>query len=433
VVRPLVRAAEVVTDKGSLSLLNAAMRRAADLNIPFLPTVGNTGLYSFQISSILDTRAWESFRSACSLQATIPQCHEMIFGDPAYRFTSGRGFSPKALYPGLQYYTKKQACNYFLARNNRLFIQEMKRLHRIVWPQVKQELPTIQTLSTSFAQPLDPLEWMAQRVLTPERKKLFLGEVHNFPEIQQQILEFLIRLRQLDNRPMIILTEFLPEGYEWKMPEKPLLPLEKGYYKQHDVPRYLQEDYRMIWDELASYDFRIIGMEPSRVLYDESTVRVLTSDNAIVKQEIWATLEGMKLRNQKWQQTIDKYSKENPNALIIVYTGAAHSLYNAPFSIAPKEITKENFVLAFYPHQRVISRTGEDGHLFATTTSLTDPLERLTNFTVAFPQPVLFLENPQLVEAAGFDGRIKVEVDLTDRLIRLRKLLRRPMIKFYEF
>lgn len=415
-------AAQPLVEAGAEATLNNAMRRAVALHIPLLPKVADTGLYSFQISKILETRVWDSFCQACSLQATISECHAMIYGEPAYKFTADPHFSVKTLYPDIFYLnTNKQAARYLVARNNRLFTQEFHRLNNSVWPQLDEKLPALQQAATLLPRPLDPLGWMAEQVSERNPRILFIGEVHDFPEIQQQILTFLLHLRQQDSRPMIILTEFLPEGYEWNMPEKPLLPLEKGYYKQHvDVPQYLQEDYRPIWDTIVPNGFRVIGLESRRVINDESTVTSRIRKNTFAKQEIWTTLEGMQLRNKIWQGIIDKYSRENPDALIIVYTGAAHSLYNAPFSIANGH-EKEAFVLAFYPARRVFVKTDNNDKPVAATTSLTDPLERLTNFTQSFPQTVLFLDRPDLARTAGFDGRIKIDVDLTDRLKRLSK------------
>ena len=125
------------------------------------------------------------------------------------------------------------------------------------------------------------------------------------------------------------------------------------------------------------------------------------------------------MRNEVWSRTIDRYAQENPDALIVVYTGAAHSLYNAPASVSKGR--EDTFVLAFYPSHRVLVRKNDKGKKVAATTPLTDPLERLTGFTQPFPQRVLFWDNPEFSQISGFDGRIKIEVDLRDRLLRLSK------------
>ena len=403
--------------------LNNSMRRAAAINIPLLPKVADTGLYSFQISKILNSRVWDSFKQACSLQATISECHDLIYGYPVYAFDAQRPFSPRELYPQLNFLrTSKQAQNYMLARNNRMFVQEITRMSQTVWPNLDQNLSTLKQTEQQLTQPLDPIGWMAQQVLAKKKNLLFIGEVHEFPEIQKSILQFLTSLRELaPTRPIIVLTEFLPEGHEWQLAEQFLLPGERKYFLQHNVPRYLQEDYRFIWDSLALQDIRVVGLEQRRVLKDGSKIRHITRDEDFGRQEIWTTFEGMRIRNEVWQITIEKYRKENPEALLVVYTGAAHSLYNVPFSIV-NGYEEDAFVLAFYPARRVLIKTDDVYHRpVAATTSLTDPLERLTNFTQSFPQPLLFFDRPDLAHIAGFDGRIKVEVDLTGRLKLLSK------------
>ena len=414
--------AQPLIKTGAEAALNNSMRRAVALRIPLLPKVAGTGLYSFQISKILKNRLWDSFRRACSLQATISECHAMIYGEPVYAFRADRPFSPRTLYPEYNFLrTSRQAQNYMLARNNRLFSQEVVRLDQTIWPQLDQHLSALQQTGEQLPQPLDPLGWMAQQVQQRKPDILFIGEVHNFPEIQESIRQFLLSLRELfPTRPIVVLTEFLPEEYQWQLAEQFILPGEKQYFLQHNVPQYLQEDYRPIWDDIVQQDVRVIGLEPNRVLQDGSKIKYATREGDLLQQEIWTTLEGMRLRNQAWQKIIEKYRKANPEALLIVYTGAAHCLYNAPFSISSQYGPKA-FVLTFYPSRRVLVKTNSDNQSVAATTSLTDPLERLTNFTKSFPQTVLLLDRPDWARTAGFDGRIKIEVDLTDHLKRLSK------------
>ena len=400
--------------------LNNTMRRAVALNIPLLPKVADTGLHSFQISKILKTRLWDSFGRACSLQATISECHAMIYGEPVYDFVADKPFSPGTLYPQVNFLkTSKQAQNYMLARNNRLFAQEVARLNQTIWPILDKKLPALRYASEQLPQVLDPLGWMAQQVVLQNKKFLFIGEVHEFPEIQESVRQFLTTLRELaPTRPIIVLTEFLPAEYEWYLPEEFILPDEKRYFMQHSVPQYLQEDYRPIWDDIVQQNMRVIGLEPYRVLNDGSKIKYVSRGGDLLKQEMWTTLEGMRIRNEAWKKTIEKYRQENPEALLVVYTGAAHSLYTSPFSIV-NGYEDDAFVLTFYPARRVFIKTDVDEQPVAATTSLTDPLERLTNFTQSFPQTVLFLDRPDLARVVGFDGRIKVEVDLQSRLKRL--------------
>lgn len=404
--QPLVKA-------GAQASLNSAMRRAVRLEIPFFPTVADTGLYSFQISSILKTRATDSFKTACSLQSAIPLCNAFIYGEPIYNFIKDRNFSPLTLYPDLDFLnTSAQAGNYFIARNNRLFVQEFNRLSTSLWPQVNNKLAELKHASQLTAEINAPVLWLAEKALEKNPNKIYLLEVHEFPEIQQQVTQFILHVQRLaPQRPIIVLTEFLPEGYEWQ-PDDDLTLSENDYPGIIDIPDYLN-----IWNTVTSYGVRVMGLEPQRVLADNSRVRFAHPRGFLSTQEIWTTVEGMRMRNERWKEIIDRTAAENPQALLLIYTGAAHGLYTAPSSISKGE--KDAFVLAFYPAKRVIVKKREDGKEIAGTTTLTDPLERLTNFTQSFPQTVLFFSRPDLAQTAGFDGRIKIEVDLTDRLQEL--------------
>lgn len=403
-------------------LFNETALSRIPLQIPFLSPVDDTALYSFQISHILEKRKWNTFVNTCELYSTVPECYDISFETlPTYEFIPSKEFDYSILYPQLPFLqTPKQIQNYFLSANNRWFSYTIKNSRKVIWPQLEQNLEAIQQTATQLEQPQDPLEWMAKRILTPNRKRIYVGEVH-LPEIQQKALQFFLTLHQLSpDLPKIILTEFLPAGYEWKRADKSLSPQDEGYYEQHDVPFHLQKLYRPMWDELVSHGFRIIGLEPRGIVGDKSQVHVYDYKNdAFYKQSIWSTMEGTRLRSELWQIMIAKYSQENPKALLIIYTGALHSLYNSFASLSAGQQGEETFVLTFYPDQRIVPTEGNTPPFYKVV-PLTDPLERLTGYTVPFPQPMLFFKGP-LPPIVGFDGRIKIPVNLDNELRQRRE------------
>ena len=117
------------------------------------------------------------------------------------------------------------------------------------------------------------------------------------------------------------------------------------------------------------------------------------------------------MRNRSFIKTIRQLREESPDALFVIYTGAGHSFYNAPYSLT-KGVKKENsFVLDLFPDKRpkVVVR----GYTIElSTTSKVDPLEAMSNFTVSFPQRLLYFEDPELARTAGFDARLKVHADM---------------------
>ena len=130
---------------------------------------------------------------------------------------------------------------------------------------------------------------------------------------------------------------------------------------------------------------------------------------------IWATLEGVRLRNERWINTLSSYRTKYPDALFIVYTGADHALYNRPFSLATHFPQEQTFVTALYPDKGTdFISDGKWWHVPSMTEkSYLGPLEQIHK-QADFPQPVLKWSTPQLSQIAGFDVRIKIPVKLPD-------------------
>lgn len=62
---------------------------------------------------------------------------------------------------------------------------------------------------------------------------------------------------------------------------------------------------------------------------------------------MWSTPEGMRVRNADWYQAIAEYRKEMPDALFIVYAGAAHLDYSYLSSLSRRFPREETFIGIF--------------------------------------------------------------------------------------
>ena len=192
-----------------------------------------------------------------------------------------------------------------------------------------------------------------------------------------------LRFRQ-PNREILLFTEFLPENKIWgKTIDEPLLPLHKT-----------------IWRAATAANIPVIGMEPEFVEKSiDATVNYRLAFGGYEEEFAWATIEGARLRNKRWLETLRAYRKNHPNALFVIYTGAGHVEYTEPYSLG-RELAGENTLVAeIYP--RVIRSEYGRGKDF-----LIDDFDVMTQG--AFPQRILWFADPAIAQRAGFNIRVKI-------------------------
>ena len=387
----------------SLSLFLAPLEAQAKWRVPLKKvTVRITnkstrvkGLSSWQVSRVLERRVKSSFESAKKIQQKLPAMARTAFGEPVRRVRRAKDMPQARVYADKPFLTtREQTANYMAAQSNRLFVQQSENLLR--WhEQVEQHLPQMEEAVRQMSQPEHPIAWLAEQI-PAQTTTLFVGEMHGFTEIRQGVADLLSTLRaQNPAREIILFTEFLPENFHWRETTDPALL---------DLPKYAT-----IWEEANHNHIEVIGLEPEVALADSCEVEGLreTGKKAVFPQ--WAHLEGMRLRNEAWLQTMQTYRAQHPDALFVVYSGSAHSSYYFPFSL-PTLMSKEHpFVVTLYP-DKVLTATSSFWVSHIDFVPYQEPLERLTKH-VLFQRPVLQFKDPEISRLAGFDVRIKLSID----------------------
>lgn len=363
------------------------------------PTQGKAKLSDINISRQLSIRVAQTFHQAEQAIKGMPPIHRMIVGEPIQQVFNPDELNNPRIYdlPFLENST--QMGKYLAARNNRLVLQETHRMQQI-WAQIDENLPRLRKEAAATKQPENQVTWLADAV-PPQTTQLFVGEAHGYPEIHQFVVKLVQALQsRQSNRQIILFTEFLPENLKW----------EKNYNQVLTVPDNMREFFP-IWDQIIQAQVPVIGLELPQAVNDICKVRYLRSDGSLDEKTVWASLEAVRLRNERWQKTMAAYRAQYPNALFIIYTGAYHSMYNRPFTLAtPGEKT---FVSVLYPARYVSFDASSRfiGTLVAKT--MPDPLERLVD-QPDFQCPVVKWQSPDLPTIAGFDVRIKVPVYLPE-------------------
>lgn len=364
------------------------------------------------VSRRLTKRVATSYQQAQKAQLALGENARRIqMGEPIRRIRSTKDMPQTEVYADKPFLTtRKQTANYMIAKSNRLFLREIERLKRL-WNTLDERLPQLQEAAQQTPQVERPIEWLAQQI--PDKTTtLFVGEAHGFAEITETVDRLLALLVQRNPRQQIILfTEFLPQDFHYTANT----PREALHLKK----------FERLWKRAIKRNIQVIGLEPMHVMEDHCRVELLSRENSkMVTGLQWAHLEGMRLRNEVWTHTLEKYREQYPDALFVVYTGAAHSLYNYAFSLS-KALTKEtSFVTALYPREYFkmeVEHGWFSSSLTAQLVPFPDPLDRMTH-EGAFPQAIVQFTDPELAQLAGFDVRLKLRVN-TFRLAQENGLL----------
>ncbi|MBR4592511.1 MAG: hypothetical protein IKO35_04810 [Elusimicrobiaceae bacterium] len=291
------------------------------------------------------------------------------------------------LYPNVPFLNNsKQLTNYFIARQNREALK--------VLPQMQRHAEIVQKRTEDFVQAQKPIDismeqampWLAGQI-SDKTQYLFLGEMHGFPVIQEQIVRLLRELKiQHPQRHIILFSEFFPENLN----QAEIVEIPVG------LLRYLS-----IYQTALQLQIPVVGLEPDFVLKNwTATIRSHPDGDreSPVAWSAWAALEGDRLRSEKWLDTLARYREQYPDALFVVHTGAGHVDYSQPYSLAKKFQGPFTLVANFYPQQ--IKRNNQLTHN-------TTAFDVLTQGQLA-TQAILQFEDDALSKLAGFDVQFKI-------------------------
>lgn len=354
-------------------------------------------LSSREVSRILERRVKTSFKRAqeAQIEATISSQSSPLFGEPIRRVRRAKDMPQARVYPDRPFLTtREQTANYMAAQSNRLFLQQSRRWRQ--WTkQLEEQLPQIEEAARQTPQPEHPIAWLAEQI-PAQTSLLFVGEMHGFGEIREGVGTLLSTLRQQNpSREIILFTEFLPEEFHWKPTTDPALL---------DLPKYAP-----VWEEAARNHIEVIGLEPEVALADSCEVEGLDDVEKISVFSQWAHLEGVRLRNEAWAKTIQTYRAQHPDALFVVYSGASHSAYYFPFSLATTLSKERPFVATLYP-DKMLRTAGSFWVSHVEFVPYEEPLERVTKH-ILFQKPVLQFKDPEISKLVGFDVRIKLPIN----------------------
>ncbi|MCQ2411177.1 MAG: hypothetical protein MJ053_06960, partial [Elusimicrobiaceae bacterium] len=277
------------------------------------------------VSRTLRERVNTSYQKALETQKKYPDLfvNDAIDSGPsASLFPRGVYHPAQRLYPNAPFlkHSPKNLANYFLASENRHIIRLAPQLDALQqsWEENIANFQQAQ-LHWTGAQEQD-MHWLVTQQIPRSTSYLLVGEHHNEPNIYHKVAQLLRELRlQQPEREIVLLTEYYPTSDALKaILPKTILPKELAQVRQ----------------AATENNISIVGLEPSFSIPDSfDRMRYTTvhrNKNSMTYsyheelQNIWVSLEGMRLRNASWLTTIEQYRQQHPDALFIVYGGDGH-------------------------------------------------------------------------------------------------------------
>ncbi|MCQ2411066.1 MAG: hypothetical protein MJ053_06340 [Elusimicrobiaceae bacterium] len=344
-------------------------------------------LRSEQITRVLQKRVQLSFQKANALRDFYsPLVWKSLDASP-YLSLSHPLKNPQKLYPQMNglLTTRQQWSDYLIASNNRRVTLQL--------PQEKQRLNELQLRTPerfrqqqTFMQPAKQYMNLLAQQIPPDTQYLLLGETH-VDFIADYVANLLPKIR--DNNPgreIILFTEFLSEGTHKRMD-------------------WLLSKHVAVFATAEAEQIPFVGLEPTFV---EKNKRVFLKDNSQNEpRRVWESLEGLAIRNQHWLNVLYQQRQKHPEALFIVYAGAAHLAYNKPYSVA-KALAGEKTFTAFlftddllHNEQELVSGPSEEHELLR----YASPYDYFSLISSLEPSPFIKFNKPQALQV-GFDTRL---------------------------
>lgn len=315
--------------------------------------------------------------------------------------------------------------DYLVAQENYRYIAEVQRLQNEVWPRLHALLPRLKQEAATFPQPKDPISFIVHHI-SPRVRIIFAGENHYTRAIPRAIGDWLALMRaEYPDKKFKIFVEFLPQNFTWEG-EIPDWYTEEVRKETHGISGFNPEHIEL-YERARALGIETVGLEPWEVYMEQPVFEPIISD----KTHMYTSLTGIDYRNEKFMETILQALEEDPDLIPIVYTGAFHSAYDAPYSLARNFKPEETFVIKLgIDYRRRYAKEVLSGELdilppelleqvrlsgqeeefiqvllkVMEKMGLSEPkLDGMSTRENYLSQPFLYLSDKELVQAAGFD------------------------------
>lgn len=156
--------------------------------------------------------------------------------------------------------------------------------------------------------------------LPKDLQVLYVGECHYDLEVAREMESLLAQLPQIyPGRRIYLATEFLPFGSVISSPAE----LEKVVYYNPQV-----------FQTALKNGIFLLGLENDPELISILQKEIKQTPNWDMYYAFSTSFEGVRVRNGHWSRMLQALQQEDPTALIVVYAGFSHVVYNEVDSVS---------------------------------------------------------------------------------------------------
>ncbi|MBO4675831.1 MAG: hypothetical protein J5601_07100 [Elusimicrobiaceae bacterium] len=278
-------------------------------------------------------------------------------------------FQAQDVYPNNPFLTNNEQANLYLqSKINREIIKRISFNNKL-YNQISTRLEDLERAQEKCTpEPQEDVDWLIEQI--PQNTSyLLLGEYHGMPKVLSTVNSLVRTLRQQQpERKIFLFTEFL-------------------YHTNHPVVNDFYKDMLTDLELDQNLNIPVIGLEMELA---SSHVKVVGERGMFINiTDLWATREGLRIRNNYWFNILKKYRAEYPDALFIVYAGIGHLGYTEAHSISHFLPESKTFVISFMPEMYTTD--------FDSATKKRFYSERILKFN-----------DPKLSHLAGFDVQLRI-------------------------
>lgn len=336
----------------------------------------NVATSFYQANAMTEHNAYANLR----LGDFVPPASQIVLPAGKSEYKPLVELRSEVLYPHANLPSTQALEDYFLNQHNGEIMKWLP-LFQAHQNELVAQLPQLRAVQKKVDHPSrEDMHWLAQQV-PEDAQYLLVGEKdHGVYTIHQQVKLLLEELhRRHPHRKIVFFTEFLPRGHSWVYAARH--PGLWGY-----LPMFFTGQKERI---------PVIGLEPDFVFQTQGAV--VKDPRQETVGLMWASIEGVRIRNERWLSRLQAARRRYPDALFVVYAGAGHVDYNEPYSLGRSLQGPQTKVVLFHPNYRV-----ENGYL----KELITPFDIITKGE--FSDRVIQFESDKLSKLAGFDIQIGV-------------------------
>ena len=184
---------------------------------------------------------------------------------------------------------------------------------------------------------------------------IYVGEVHEHPRIQQEIVEFITSLPKIyPNRKIFVAAEYVPDAH-YTAPINGDLPDLLFVENKEHLADLLGTAYPQAahLEKVLDSGISLVGLDPANLIVHQIAQEMVEAGiqkNADLFLAAYDKINGsdfgMSMRNNVWRQHIAQLRERFPDALIVVYGGAGHIAYQINNSV-PNLVKHNSFVTLF--------------------------------------------------------------------------------------